>query len=188
MSQDFGQYDGKGDGFGLQTGSWDQTRLDIVSDITSIPEPDSSFDAVMCIEVFEHLPEPIKAISEFSRLIKKNGYLILTAPFCSLTHFAPYHYYTGFNRYFYEKFLPEYGFQILELEQNGNYFEYLAQEIIRVPEIAKKYSNEKKMGLLDKISFYRCLKILETCSKNDTESRVLLNYGSHVFAQKIHPS
>ena len=30
--------------------------LDIISDITSIPVSDNTFDAVMCIEVFEHLP------------------------------------------------------------------------------------------------------------------------------------
>ena len=36
-SQDFGKYDGTGDGSGLQTGSWDNSKLDIVSDITAIP-------------------------------------------------------------------------------------------------------------------------------------------------------
>src|SRR5262245_62187810 len=53
VAQDFAQYDGRGDGLGLQTGAWDQAGLDIVSDITSIPEPDRSFDAIMCTEVFE---------------------------------------------------------------------------------------------------------------------------------------
>ena len=100
VAQDFAQYNGKGDSAGLQVGNWDQSSLDIISDITGIPEPDASFDAIMCVEVFEHLPEPIKAIQEFARLLKPGGYLILTVPFCSLTHFAPYHFYTGFNRYF----------------------------------------------------------------------------------------
>jgi 2-polyprenyl-3-methyl-5-hydroxy-6-metoxy-1,4-benzoquinol methylase len=100
ISQDFGQYDGKGNSEGLQTSSWDNSKLDIISDIIDIPESDKSFDAIMCIEVFEHLPNPIAAIKEFSRLIKDDGFLILTAPFCSLTHFAPYHFYTGFNRFF----------------------------------------------------------------------------------------
>ena len=125
VAQDFGQYNGKGDGKGLQTGRWNQEGLDIVADIASIPEPDGSFQAVMCVEVFEHIPEPIKALREFRRLLVTGGYLIITAPFCSLTHFAPYHFYTGFNRYFYEKHLPELGFEILELVPNGNYFEQL---------------------------------------------------------------
>lgn len=122
VAQDFAQYDGKGDGRGLQTNSWGQSNLDIISDITAIPEPDTSFDAIMCVEVFEHLPEPIKAIQEFARLLKPGGHLILTAPFCSLTHFAPYHFYTGFNRYFYETHLPANGFEIVELQENGFFF------------------------------------------------------------------
>ena len=102
ISQDFAKYDGKGNNTGLQTQDWDNSKIDIVSDITSIPQPDASFDAIMCVEVFEHLPDPIAAIKEFSRLLRKNGTLILTAPFCSLTHFAPYHFYSGFNKYYYE--------------------------------------------------------------------------------------
>src|SRR5262245_35134792 len=43
VSQDFGQYDGIGDGIGRQTTTWDQTRLDIVCDIAAIPEPSNSF-------------------------------------------------------------------------------------------------------------------------------------------------
>ena len=73
VSQDFGQYDGKGDDKGLQTKKWDNTKLDIVSDITDIPVPDSSFDAIMCIEVFEHIPYPISALEEFSRILKRGG-------------------------------------------------------------------------------------------------------------------
>ena len=106
VAQDFAQYNGKGNSAGLQVGNWDQSSLDIISDITEIPEPNASFDAIICVEVFEYLPEQSKAIQEFACLLKPSGYLILTAPFCSLTHFASYHFYKGFNCYFYEKHLP----------------------------------------------------------------------------------
>ena len=108
VSQDFGQYDGVGDSKGLQTEKWDQRSLDIICDITKIPQPDRSFDAILCLEVLEHLPEPILAIKEFNRILKSGGKLILTAPFCSLTHYSPYHFYSGFNSYFYKKHLPEF--------------------------------------------------------------------------------
>lgn len=121
-SQDFAKYDGKGNQSALQPGNWDNSKLDIISDISSIPRPSNSFDAIMCIEVLEHLPYPNEAFKEFSRLLKTNGKLILTAPFCSLTHFAPYHFSTGFNKYFYEEILNSNGFKVLEIVPNGNYY------------------------------------------------------------------
>lgn len=183
VSQDFSQYDGKGGGKALQTNKWDNTKVDIISDIISIPEPDASFDAIMCIEVFEHLPKPLLAIKEFSRLLKPNGNLILTAPFCSLTHMAPYHFYSGYNRYFYEKLLPEQNFTIVELIENGNYFEYLAQELRRTPQVSRDYS---KMGFspLDYIAQRWLLWKLERCSRKDQGSKELLNFGFHVHAVK----
>ncbi len=183
MSQDFAQYDGTGDGVGLQTGEWDQTKLDIISDICAIPELDSSFDVIMCTEVFEHLPDPLLALKEFSRLLKSDGYLILTAPFCSLTHFAPYHYYTGFSRYFYEKHLPENEFTLLEISQNGNYFEYLAQEVTRFRSMSLKYAN-KKPSIFDLLSLFGVLRLCDKCSRADTDSNELLCYGYHILARK----
>jgi len=132
VSQDFCQYEGKGDEKGLHPGKWDTSNIDIICDITAIPEPDSSFDAILCSEVLEHIPEPEKALDEFTRLLKPGGILILTAPFASLVHMAPYHYITGFSRYWYEYHLPKRGFEIIELTPNGDWFDYVRQEILRL--------------------------------------------------------
>lgn len=183
VSQDFNQYDGIGNTQGLQTHSWVQNSIDIVSDIIEIPEPNQSFDVILCTEVFEHLPEPILAISEFSRLLRKDGLLIVTAPFCSLTHFAPYHFYTGFNKYFYEAHLPRYDFEIISLEENGNYFEYLAQELRRLKSISTRYTNSKQ-SLLEKIAVRVILLMLKRLSEKDLNSSELLNHGYHVLAKK----
>lgn len=183
VSQDFGQYDGEGDKKGLQTGQWKQTNLDIVSDIVNIPELDSSFDAVMCVEVFEHLPKPIKAIKELTRLLKKGGYFIITAPFCSLTHFAPYHFYSGFNKYFYEEWLPKYGCEIIEISQNGNFFEYIAQELRRLPSTANRYSKDK-IKIMEYIAIYIILKALKRLANKDRNSNELLCWGYHILARK----
>jgi len=185
VSQDFAQYNGKGDGSSLQKNRWDQSQLDIVSDITKIPEPDAYFDAVMCIEVLEHLPEPILALAELNRLLRPDGILIITAPFCSLTHYSPYHYYSGFNRYFYEKHLTEMGFEILELDENGNFFEYLAQEIHRVTSIAKRYCHDSPMKI-ETLAMQIMIKMLMRFSNSDFGSNELLCFGYHVLAKKIN--
>jgi len=183
VSQDFSQYDGQGDDAALQTGEFDYGDLDIVSDITSIPQNDASFDAIMCIEVLEHLPDPALAIKEFSRLLKPGGNLILTAPFCSLTHFAPYHFSSGFNRYWYEHHLLENGFKVIELTENGNYFEFIAQEMRRVKSTAKRYSGSKP-NILERINTFFVLRMLARLSATDRGSSELLCYGYHVRARK----
>lgn len=182
IAQDFGQYQGEGE-IGLQTGTWDNSRLDIVSDILAIPLGDHSVDAIMCTEVLEHIPDPIGAIKEFGRLVKPGGYLLITAPFASLTHFAPYHFASGLSKFFYEKFLPENNFEITDLQLNGNFFEYVAQENRRIKSIAKKYSG-KNLDIFQKIIIHLNLWILQNLSKKDKGSAELLCYGIHVFARK----
>jgi ubiquinone/menaquinone biosynthesis C-methylase UbiE len=186
VSQDFAEYTGVGDNLGLQTGKWDTSNLDIISDINSIPVPDSSFDVVLCTEVFEHISEPIRTISEFSRILKPGGKLILTLPVCSLTHFAPYYYYNGFSRYFLQKFLEESSFLIGEMTYNGNYYEYLAQELHRVPYMAERYSKIKipffKIGF--KTLMIPLMIFLNYLSKHDSGSSELLSLGIHVVATR----
>lgn len=184
VSQDFGQYNGAGNGIGLQTKVWDNSKLDIISDITDIPRPDNSFNAIMCVEVFEHLPDPIAAIKEFSRLLKKEGTLIITAPFCSLTHFAPYHFYSGFNRYFYEKNLFDNKFEIIEITPNGNYFEYMAQELRRTFYMTQKYSNQKNKNYFLKLLICYLLFAFKKFSNKDCGSSDLLCFGYQVIARK----
>jgi ubiquinone/menaquinone biosynthesis C-methylase UbiE len=182
IAQDFGQYSGEGK-IGLQTGTWDNSKLDIVSDILSIPLSDHSVDAIMCTEVLEHIPDPLGAIKEFSRLVKPGGYLLITAPFASLTHFAPYHFASGLSRFFYEKHLPDNGFEITDLQLNGNFFEYVAQENRRIKSVALKYAN-KKINIFQKIIIHLNLYILQGLSKRDKGSSELLCFGVHVFAKK----
>lgn len=182
VSQDFAQYTGEGE-VGLQTGSWDTTRLDIVSDITAIPVPDASFDAVMCTEVLEHVPDPVAALRELNRVLKPGGHLLITAPFTSLTHFAPYHFASGLSRFFYEHHLREMNYDILNLDLNGNYYEFLAQEIRRVKRVAKEYSNTR-LTLVDKIALHAVLPVLQKLSGRDRKSQELLCFGVHLFARK----
>jgi SAM-dependent methyltransferase len=141
VSQDVCQYEGTGDAQGLQTGTWDTSKIDLVCDIVNIPEPEASFDVILCSEVFEHLADALTALNEFARLLKPGGKLILTAPFSSLVHFAPYHYATGFSRYWYEYHLPARNFEIQELTPNGDWFSYVKQEILRLPGMARRYGD-----------------------------------------------
>jgi len=185
LSQDVCEYDGKGDGDALQTGKWEFSEIDIVSDITNIPEPDCSFDIILCTEVFQHIINPKAAIQEFSRLLKTDGTLILTTPVSSFTHFSPYYYNNGFSKYYLEILLPENRFKIEELNYNGNYFEYMATEIQRIPYMAQRYS---KFGFISKFIYAPIsiilLILLNKFSSNDTHSNEFASGGIHTIAKK----
>lgn len=187
VSQDFAQYNGLGDGKGLQVGRWDTSGIDIVSDIAAIPRPDASFDAVLCSEVFEHLPEPLLALKEFSRLLKPGGTLIVTAPFCSLTHFAPYHFYSGFNRYFFDYHLPRLGFDEVRIENNGDYFEFMIQEMFAVPFVARRNGQGAFRfvpAALWILLFLPAFFLLRTMHRFNLNSQEILCFGYHVIAKR----
>jgi SAM-dependent methyltransferase len=143
LSQDFCQYEGarRGVNEGLQSESWDTSRIDLVSDITAIPAPDASFDAVLCSEVLEHVSEPTHALDEFARLLKPGGVMILTAPFGSVVHMAPYHFCSGFSKYWYEHHLTQRGCAIKELTANGDWYALLRQEIARLGGLERSKRN-----------------------------------------------
>lgn len=184
-SQDFGKYDGQGDSMGLQIKKWDVSNLDIVSDIRTIPVVDGSFDNVLCTEVFEHIPYPDQAVKEFSRILKSGGRLILTAPFCSQTHFAPYHFCTGFNIYWYREILKAHNFEIIEAETNGNYFNYIALELLRSPMVVKAYSPAGVLALLLYIVTLPVAAIFYALSFLTHGSDKQLTFSYHVLAKKL---
>lgn len=187
VSQDFAQYDGQGDKVALQTGSWNKEPYDLVSDITAIPVKNSSFDVVLCTEVLEHIPYPDQALREFARVLKPGGKLILTAPFASLTHFAPYFYYSGFSKYFYSKILPEAGFALQTITPVGNYFDYLEQELKRIPTILATYGKLKRWtlrNLLVRLATGLFLLFLGLFSRKISSTEELLTLDNLVLAIK----
>jgi SAM-dependent methyltransferase len=184
VSQDNCQYEGEGNGVALHSGQWDTSRIDIVCDITSIPQPDDSFDVILCSEVLEHLPDALLALREFVRLTRHGGKIILTAPFASLTHMAPYHYISGFNGYWFQHHLAAMGCEITELSANGNWFEFLAQEVRRVRQVAAQYSARPAGILARAVGGLFLLPLLGYLSRHDHGSADLMNHGWHVVARK----
>ena len=179
-AQDFGLYtkdlkkmigsDGVGGADGYKYG-----ELDYIGDIWDIKEKDNTFDAILCSEVFEHIPHPIKTIQEFSRLLKKDGKLILTAPSNCLRHMDPYFFYTGFSDRWYEKFLCENGLKLQSIKPVGDYYSFLALETART---ATSHSFFAKLVLTPAFLYFYNKK--KTAASVDT-----LCMGYHILATKI---
>lgn len=124
-TQDFLQLDDSQ----LRHGSY--AKVDYVSDAKNIPVDDGSFDAIVCTEVLEHLPEPIAVVREFGRILAPRGRLILTAPLGSGIHQEPFHFYGGYTPFWYQRFLSEAGFEQISVVGNEGTLRHVSQETIR---------------------------------------------------------
>lgn len=105
-----------------------------------------------------------------------------------MTHFAPFHFCTGFNMYWYERVLNDNGFKIISMETNGNYFDYICQELARTPLIIKKYSKFWYFSLSLYLIIFPLILILMLISKFSTNSHSLLCFGYHIVAEKVNNS
>lgn len=98
--------------------------LTYIEDIKNLSLENDSFDTIFCSQVLEHVPEPSRAISELKRILKKNGYLILTTPFLGYLHNEPYDF-QRFTKYALEYFLQKENLKIVILESSGGFFSFL---------------------------------------------------------------
>lgn len=86
--------------------SWHATSVDncdiqtsipgaFLCDLTAIPKPDKSYDAILCNAVLEHVPNPQAVMAELQRLLTPGGSLIVSVPFLQPFHPTPF----DFRRY-----------------------------------------------------------------------------------------
>jgi len=66
--------------------SSEQELPDVDGDIQALPFRLNSVSAVICLEVFEHLPAPWKAAEELYRVLKPGGRSLVTVPFMTGYH------------------------------------------------------------------------------------------------------
>jgi SAM-dependent methyltransferase len=55
-----------------------------------LPFADGTFDTVLSLEVFEHVPDPDGMLAEMHRVLRPGGRLLVTVPFLSQQHALPY--------------------------------------------------------------------------------------------------
>jgi SAM-dependent methyltransferase len=61
-------------------------NCDCHQDVERMTFADGSFDAVICLEVLEHVRDPFRAAAEIERVLAPGGTLLLTVPFLTQYH------------------------------------------------------------------------------------------------------
>ncbi|MHB2000815.1 MAG: class I SAM-dependent methyltransferase [Solirubrobacteraceae bacterium] len=101
-------------------------HVDLHGAADSIPAEDGSFDALVCTQVLEHVPEPSDALCEFRRVLRTGGVLIATVPFLWEEHETPFDYYR-YTRYGIEHLLRRAGFGEVDVRPRTDCFTAVAQ-------------------------------------------------------------
>jgi SAM-dependent methyltransferase len=98
--------------------AWYGTRPQVFGDAASLPFSHECFDAVMLLDVLEHLPDVGSALSEARRVLKPGGCLIVKVPDLYPLHDAPLDF-RRWTEFGLERDLSRHGFLVTELRGFG---------------------------------------------------------------------
>jgi len=112
--------------FGCDVVQSSQSKVDVICPATALSFEDNTFDTVFSTQVIEHVDDPFKMLAEAARVLKKNGYLILSAPFSWELHEEPYDFYR-YTKYGLESMLVKNGFELIKIKANGGKWAAIVQ-------------------------------------------------------------
>ena len=173
--------------FAQADASWDYGQLDCLARLEHLPFREESVDAILCTEVLEHVPLPLKVLREFNRILKTDGHLFLTVPMAWEQHQKPYDYYryTSFGlRYL----LDRSGFDARRLEARGGWFWFLGDKFTMVgkllfPRLARKSWNMWLMfpvrAIVVAVTTYIVPYLFFYLDRFDTDKDLTIGYSCH---------
>jgi len=104
--------------FGIDVTVSDDKKPDVCGDSLSLPFKDCAFDAILCTQVLEHVRGPFVLFQEVVRVLKDNGFLIMTAPQAWPLHEEPYDFFR-YTKYGLAELAESNGLKVIKLEERG---------------------------------------------------------------------
>jgi SAM-dependent methyltransferase len=94
-------------------------HLDYAADLNNgIPLADEAVNTILLSDVFEHINDPERLMSEISRVLKIDGKLILGSPFLYWLHEEPYDFHR-YTRHQYKYLCEKNNLEIVQMEETG---------------------------------------------------------------------
>ena len=120
-------------------------HLDIEHDLTKpLPFKDEVFDTIILSDVLEHLPHPETLFKEMSRVLSREGKIIMNVPFFYRLHEQPNDYYR-YTEFALRRFVEISGLKLIQIDSIGGVPEIMtdlfAKTILRVPKLGRLLSS-----------------------------------------------
>jgi len=121
----------------------------VYGDIADIPHPDNYFDAIISVDVLEHVQADLKALKEFHRVLKRNGTLLVHTPNATQTHILaefpdnPHHVRKGYRSEELNELLSQAGFSEIKIHSTFNILCCLAWEITNLTSAGRGFKIQK---------------------------------------------
>lgn len=98
-----------------------EKKPDVKADASLLPFRDEKFDAVICSEILEHVPDPKLVLGEVFRILRPNGAVLICVPFLVQIHGDPADY-GRYTDYYWKDTLASTGFSSIKVERQGGYW------------------------------------------------------------------
>jgi SAM-dependent methyltransferase len=105
-----------------------ERRQTYVCDLAAIPVEEARFDAAICSQVLEHVPNPAAVLSELHRVLKPGARLWLSAPLFYEEHQQPYDFFR-YTQFGFRRLAEEAGFEVKALERLEGYDATLSYQL-----------------------------------------------------------
>jgi SAM-dependent methyltransferase len=114
--------------FAQTNASASERRPDLYYDGNRLPFEDASFDTVLSVQVLEHTPRPQPLLHEMSRVLRRDGLLILNAPFSARLHEEPFDFFR-YTPHGLRSMCAEAGLEITEVWDQGNFWSVIGHKL-----------------------------------------------------------
>jgi len=97
-----------------------QSKIDVFASADDLPFEDETFDCLLCTEVLEHCPDPVRVMGEARRVLRPGGVVFLTTPFQVGVHEPPHDFYR-YTPFAIRYLAEESGLDVISITERGEY-------------------------------------------------------------------